>query len=466
MRSPSDVAYDAPLVTVGKRFEPPCGAAFAARGGIWQSAKAEQMMTHEAQDQASLFDAVYSAYKEFINPPLARFMKIAGAGIEMEARGVRIYDHTGKAYLDFCGGYGVFTLGYMHPKVVAAVREQLNHMALSSRILFNAKTAALAKALADLAPGDLKITFFSNSGTEAVEAALKLARLSTKRVHIVSTSNGYHGKTMGSLTATGRDVFKEKFEPLVPEFEHVPFGDLAALDTALAGAAAFIVEPVQCEGGVILPPDGYLRGARELCSRHGALFIADEVQTGLGRTGYLWGVDAEGVVPDIMTVAKGLSGGVIPIGATISRHDVWMSAFGDSPLLHTSTFGGNPLACTAGLAALEVLIDEHLVEKSKSQGEYLLEQARALQRRFPEVIASVRGRGLIVGLELSHEGYGGVIIPESLRLGLTAAYTLNQQRVIRLEPPLIVTRAEIDEAIAILAQAVAKAKEKLGALSA
>jgi len=167
-----------------------------------------------------------------------------------------------------------------------------------------------------------------------------------------------------------------------------------------------------------------------------------------------------------MTVAKGLSGGVIPIGATIARHDVWMRAFGDSPLLHTSTFGGNPLACTAGLAALDVLVDERLVEKSRTQGAYLLEQARKLQARFPEVIDSVRGRGLVVGLELRHEGYGGVIIPESLRLGLTAAYTLNQQRVIRLEPPLIVTRAEIDEAMAILAQAVAKAKDKLGALSA
>ncbi|MBV8165054.1 MAG: aspartate aminotransferase family protein, partial [Candidatus Eremiobacteraeota bacterium] len=387
------------------------------------------MMTHEGQDQASLFDTVYTAYKEFINPPLARFMKMAGAGVEVESRGCRIYDHTGKSYLDFCGGYGVFTLGYLHPRVVAAVREQLDHMALSSRVFFNAKTAALAKALADLAPGDLSITFFSNSGTEAVEAALKLARLSTKRKHIVSTFNGYHGKTMGSLTATGRDVFKQKFEPLVPEFEHVPFGELTALDRALEGAAAFIVEPVQCEGGVIIPPDGYLKGARDLCTKHGALFIADEVQTGLGRTGYLWGVDAEDVEPDIMTVAKGLSGGVIPLGATIANHDVWMRAFGDAPLLHTSTFGGNPLACAAGLAALEVLVDEDLVEKSRLQGAYLLERAQALARKHPEVIATVRGRGLVVGLELHHEGCGGVIIPESLKRGLTAAYTLNQQRV-------------------------------------
>jgi putrescine aminotransferase len=416
------------------------------------------------EQQLTLFDTVYTAYKEFINPPLARFMKIAGAPVEVRAQGCRVWDHTGRSYLDFCGGYGVFTLGHMHPKVVAAVREQLDKMALSTRVFFNDKTAALAKALADLAPGDLRISFFSNSGTEAVEAALKLARLSTKRAHIVSTQNAYHGKTMGSLAATGRDVFKESFKPLVPEFEHVPFGDLDALERALPGAAAFIVEPIQCEGGVVIPPDGYLRGVRDLCDAHGALFIADEVQTGLGRTGYLWAVDAENVVPDIMTVAKGISGGVIPIGATIAKADVWMRAFGKTPLVHTSTFGGNPLACVAGLAALEVLVEERLVERSRDMGAYMLERGRAIAARHPDVVAQVRGRGCVVGVELTSEGYGGVIIPECLRLGMTAAYTLNQQKVIRLEPPLIVTKAEVDEAMSILEQGVAKAKEKLGKL--
>ncbi len=411
------------------------------------------------------FDDVYAAYKDYINPPLARFMKLAGATVETESRGVRIYDENGKSYLDFCGGYGVFTLGYMHPKVVAAVRAQLEHMALSSRVFFNAKTAALAKELARIAPGDLQISFFSNSGTEAVEAALKTARLSTKRTMIVATHNAFHGKTMGSLTATGRDLLKDSFKPLVPEFCHVPFGDLDALDRVLPGAAAFIVEPVQCEGGVMVPPDGYLRGVRDLCDTHGALFIADEVQTGLGRTGYLWGVDHDGVVPDIIAAAKGLSGGVVPIGATITRHDVWMRAFGHAPLLHTSTFGGNPLACTAGLAALQVLEEEGLVQRSRDMGAYLLDRASQLMARHPDVIAQVRGRGLVVGVELTNEGYGGVIIPECLKLGLTAAYTLNQQKVIRLEPPLIVTKDEIDEALALLGQGVVKAKEKLGELA-
>jgi putrescine aminotransferase len=416
-------------------------------------------------DQESLFDAVYTAYKEFINPPLARFMKVAGATVEVTAHGCRIYDHTGKSYLDFCGGYGVFTLGYMHPKVVAAVKAQLDEMALSSRVFFNAKTAALAKALADLAPGNLQISFFSNSGTEAVEAALKLARLSSKRTKIVSTHNAYHGKTMGSLTATGRELLKEYFEPLVPHFEHVPFDDLDALDRALEGAAAFIVEPIQCEGGVNVPRDGYLKGVRELCDKHGALLIADEVQTGLGRTGYLWGVDHDGVVPDIMACAKGLSGGVVPIGVTISKADVWMRAFGKAPLIHTSTFGGNPLACTAGLAALEVLMDEKLVERAREQGAYLIERVRAIHQRHPEVIAAVRGRGLVIGVELTNEGYGGAIIPECLKHGLTVAYTLNQQKVIRLEPPLVVTKADIDEAMIIFEQGTSFARAKLGPLA-
>lgn len=411
------------------------------------------------------FDAVYEAYKEYINPPLARFMKLAGATIETEASGCRIYDENGKSYLDFCGGYGVFTLGYQHPKVVAAVREQLAHMALSSRVFFNSKTAQLARELAQIAPGDLQISFFSNSGTEAVEAALKTARLSTKRTKIVATHNAYHGKTMGSLTATGRDLFKDSFKPLVPEFVHVPFGDLEALDRELPEASAFIVEPIQCEGGVIIPPDGYLRGVRELCDKHRALFIADEVQTGLGRTGYLWGVDHEGVVPDILAAAKGLSGGVVPIGATISKRDVWMHAFGHAPLLHTSTFGGNPLACSAGIAALRVLAEEQLVDRARTLGVYLLEAASAVMARHPDVIREVRGRGLVVGVELTSEGYGGVIIPECLKLGLTAAYTLNQQKVIRLEPPLVVTKDDIDEALRIFEQGVVKAKEKLGDLT-
>ncbi len=223
----------------------------------------------------------------------------------------------------------------------------------------------------------------------------------------------------------------------------MPFGDAAALDGALDGAAAFIVEPVQGEGGVNVPPPGYLAAARARCDAAGALLIVDEVQTGLGRCGKLFACEFDGVVPDVMTLAKGLSGGVVPIGAYIARPAVWNAAYAKAPLMHTSTFGGSPLACAAALAALDVLRDDGLVRNARERGAQLLAGARRVAAAYPAVVADVRGAGLLVGVELRSEGYGGTIIPEMLKRGVTAAWTLNLQRVIRLEPPLIVTEAEV-----------------------
>jgi putrescine aminotransferase len=280
----------------------------------------------------------------------------------------------------------------------------------------------------------------------------------------VSTINAFHGKTMGALSVSGREAFQTPFQPLLEGFARVPYGELDGLDEALHDAAAFIVEPVQGEGGVNVPPDGYLRAVRDACDRSGALFVADEVQTGFGRCGYRFGVDREGVVPDVMTLAKGLSGGVIPVGAFISRPDVWNRAFGKAPLVHTSTFGGSELACAAALAAMDVLEEDRLVDNARARGAQLAAGARAIAAEFPEVIHEVRGLGLLVGVELTSEGYGGWIIPEMLKAGVTAAWTLNLQRVIRLEPPLIVTEDEVDRALAALRTGVATAYEKLGRL--
>jgi putrescine aminotransferase len=412
----------------------------------------------------ALYDETYENYRTYVNPPLARVMKLSGSPVEVAAEGCTIVDHTGKRYLDFAGGYGVFTLGHRHPRVVAAVRAQLDVLALSGRTMFNPLLGRLAKRLAELTPGALQISFFGNSGAEAVEGALKLARAATQRTKIVATSDAYHGKTYGALSASGRDAFKRDFGPLLPNVVHVPFGDLAALERELDGAAAFIVEPIQAEGGVNLPPPGYLRGVREACDRAGALFIADEVQTGLGRCGRLFACDLERVVPDVMALAKGLSGGVVPIGAYIATAAVWNRAYAKAPLLHTSTFGGNELACAAALAALDVLIDDDLTANAAARGAELLAGARAVHARYPQVITAVRGAGLLVGVELAHEGYGGTIIPELLRRGVTAAWTLNQQRVIRLEPPLIVDAAQIAFALRAFDEAVAAAADRLGAL--
>jgi putrescine aminotransferase len=421
-------------------------------------------VTDGAAAQA-LYNETYENYRDYVNPPLARVMKLSGSPVEVSAGGAVIVDHNGKQYLDFAGGYGVFTLGYQHPRVVAAVRAQLDVMALSGRTMFNPLVGRLAKRLAELTPGDLKISFFANSGTEAVEGALKLARAATKRAKLVGTQGAFHGKTLGALSVSGREAFRAPFEPLLADAVHVPFGDLAALAALVDDAAAVIVEPVQGEGGVNVPPPGYLRGVRDLCDRSGAVFIADEVQTGLGRCGALFACDIEGVVPDVMTLAKGLSGGVVPVGAYIARPAVWNAAYAHAPLLHTSTFGGNPLACAAALAALDVLIDDDLSANARERGAELLAGARAIGARYPDAIAGVRGVGLLVGVELRNEGYGGTIIPELRKRGVTAAWTLNQQRVIRLEPPLIVNATQIATALRAFDEAVAVALDHLGVLA-
>jgi putrescine aminotransferase len=418
-----------------------------------------------ASSPAALAEETYENYRRYLNPPLARVMKVSGSPVEVRAEGSTIVDHNGKAYLDFAGGYGVFTLGHRHPRVVAAVKDQLDRIALSGRTMFNPLMGRLAKRLAELTPGDLSIAFFANAGTEAVEGALKLARAATKRPAIVSTFGAFHGKTLGSLSASGRDTFREPFMPLLADVRHVPFGDASALRAVVdEDVAAVIVEPIQGEGGVNIPPAGYLRDVRAICDAAGALMIADEVQTGLGRCGAMFACDRDGVVPDVMTLAKGLSGGVVPIGAYVARPGVWNAAYAKQPLLHTSTFGGNELACAAALAALDVLLDEDLVANAAARGAQLLEGVRATTARHPAVIADARGAGLLVGVELRSEGYGGTIIPELLKRGVTAAWTLNAQRVFRLEPPLVVTAAEVDVALRAFDGAIAAAFEQLGTL--
>jgi putrescine aminotransferase len=418
----------------------------------------------DAAKAASLYDETVDNYRRYVNPSLARVMKLSGSPVAVRASGTTIWDHAGKAYLDFAGGYGVFTLGHSHPRVVAAVRGQLDAMSLSNKTMFDPLVGQLARALAELAPGNLAISFFANSGAEAVEGALKLARAATRRTKIVATLDAYHGKTFGALTASGTERYKTPFGPLVPDVVHVPFGDARALEAAIADAAAFIVEPVQGEGGVIVPPLDYLRRVREICDASGALFIADEVQTGLGRCGYTFACDRDGVVPDVLVLAKGLSGGVMPIGAYVTTATVWDAAYAKTPLVHTSTFGGSPLACAAALEALAVLRDDELAENARIRGERLLAGARAIAAEYPSVVRDVRGLGLLVGVELRSEGYGGTIVPEMLKSGVTVAWTLNRQRVIRLEPPLIVSETEIDIALVALRSAVHVAHERLGVL--
>ncbi len=421
------------------------------------------MGTIDSTGTREILEEVHRKYREYLNPSLARLMKFSGYNaVEWSGEGAVVRDIDGNEYLDFAGGYGVFSLGHRHPKVMAAVEEQLRRMPLSAKVFFNKPLADLAEILGAASPGDLKYSFICNSGTEAVEGAIKLARMATGKTQILSTVNSFHGKTMGSLSASGRDLFKIPFEPLIPEFIHVPYGDAGAIRGAITEhTAAVILEPIQGEGGIIVPPDEYLPSVRKTCNEHGILLIADEIQTGLGRTGRLFAVEHWNVTPDIMTLAKALGGGVMPIGAFLGTPAVW-EAFKPHPLIHTSTFGGNPLACAAGIAAMNVIRDEKLCENSTIQGEYLLLVLRKIQACYPDIIAEVRGKGLMVGVEMTEEKYGGTVIMEMARRRVIGVYTLNKPKVIRFEPPLIVSRNQIDQAAAAFEAAVKVARENLG----
>ncbi len=413
-------------------------------------------------DKQQMIDETIAKYEQYINPAMAKLFRFMGlATIEWRAEGNVIYDINGKEYIDCLGGYGVFSLGHRHPQVVAAVKQQLDLMPLSSKVLFDKPMADLAELMAAITPGDLTYSFFVNSGAEAVEGSLKLARIHTGRSKVIATTNSFHGKTLGALSATGRDMFREPFQPLLTGFSHVPFGDIAALHSSVDNdTAAVIIEPIQGEGGIIVPPAAYLPAVRDICDRSGALLICDEVQTGLGRTGKMFAVEHAGVVPDILTTAKALGGGVMPIGAFTARKAVW-EKYITSPFLHTSTFGGNPLACAAAIAAITAIREEGLVAKAAQSGQYFLDKLTGLARTYPEIIKETRGKGLMIGVELTKEGIGGLILSEMIDKGVLIAYTLNNPKVIRIEPPLTIEQRQIDYVVAALAAALAKAQEIL-----
>lgn len=401
-------------------------------------------------------------YEQYINPAMAKLFRFMGLStIEWEAEGTIIRDIDGKEYIDCLGGYGVFSLGHRHPKVIEAVKQQLDFMPMSSKVLFDKPLADLAELLAEITPGDLQYSFIVNSGTEAVEGSLKLARVHTGRNKFVATTNSFHGKTLGALSATGRDMFREPFQPLLTGFSHVPFGDSDALSQVVdSETAAVIIEPIQGEGGIIVPPDSYLQAVRDICDKKGALLICDEVQTGLGRTGKMFAVEHSGVVPDIIATAKALGGGVMPIGAFTARPKVW-DKYITSPFLHTSTFGGNPLACAAAIAAIGVIRDEELSQRAEQSGRYFIDKLSELAKTYPEVIAQVRGKGLMIGIELTKEGIGGLILSEMIDKGVLIAYTLNNPKVMRIEPPLIIEQQQIDYVITALSSALGKAQDML-----
>ncbi len=372
--------------------------------------------------------------------------KLSGAegAVEFRDEGVYTYDNKGRRYLDCLGGYGIFNVGHRHPRVVNAVKMQLDQVCLHSQELINPWSAHLASQLAAITPGDLQYSFFCNSGSEAVEGAIKLARLYTGKTEIISTKNAYHGVSMGALSATGRDVFRKPFAPLLNGFSHVEFGNVEAMEAAITDeTAAVILEPIQGEGGINVPSDGYLQKVRQLTEKYGILLILDEVQTGMGRTGRMFACEHEGVVPDILCLAKALGGGVMPIGCFMSTAKIW-KVLEPNPTIHNSTFGGNPLACSAASATIEVLLDEHLPARAALMGNYFMRKLNELKERYPHHVFDVRGKGLLIGLEFTSKDLREAVQVELFHRGVIVASTLNSNRTFRIEPPLIITESQIN----------------------
>ena len=370
-----------------------------------------------------------------------RYPLVAAAG-----EGCWLTDIDGKKYLDFLAGVAVNNLGHCHPKVVAALQDQAGKLLHCSNYFHIPQQIELAEILCTHSFGDR--VFFCNSGAEANEAALKLVRkysadkYGDNRSEIITAQGSFHGRTIATISATGQEKIRSGFSPLVPGFKYVPFGDIQAIEAAITPqTCAIMLEPIQGEGGINLPPEDYLQGVRELCNERELLLIFDEIQVGLGRTGYLFAYQHDNVEPDVMTLAKALAAGP-PIGAMVAREEY---AAALSPGTHGSTFGGNPLIAAAGVAAMKVLLEDDILDNCITMGIYLRSKLEQLREKYP-FISNVRGRGLMVGMELSIDG--GDIVKTALDQGLLINCTVG--KVLRFVPPLIVTQVEIDQMIGIL----------------
>lgn len=384
------------------------------------------------------------------------------AAVEWTGRGAEFEDVLGRKYIDFLGGYGMMSHGWAHPDIIAAVQAQLQRTPMPSQELIDPLRGVLARLLAEITPGNLSYSWFAASGTEAVEAAIKIAKLYTGKSAFIVGVKAFHGKTMGSLSMMGKADYRQPVGLLYggPVY-HVPFGDADAVEKQLEicekvgiGVAAVLFEPIQGEAGGIVPPDDFWPRIRAATQKYGVLLIADEVQTGLGRTGKLWGVDHWNVAPDILAVAKSLGGGVMPVSAISTTEEIFKPMMYPNPFMHTTTTGGGALACSAAIAAINVTLRDDLPRQAAEKGAYLMPHLQALADRFPDLYKDVTGRGLLIGQHFQTPELGYKVAAGMFKRGVVVAGTLTSAQTIRIEPPLVISYAEIDEGLNRLYDAV------------
>ena len=364
----------------------------------------------------------------------------------VKGRGDLLWDQDGKEYIDCTGSYGSCIVGYCHPRVVQAIKDQSEKLTSCHGFMYNDSRSELLQKITRIVPKSLQRVFLSNSGAEAVECALKLARKFTGKKEIIAMMGAYHGKTFGALSATWDKKYRDPYAPLLPGIRHVPFGNVDKVAESIsAETAAVIVEPIQGESGIKVPPEGFLKELRERCDEKDVLLILDEIQTGFGRTGTLFAFEHEGIVPDITCLAKGVAGG-IPIGLTLSKNEIMSSLkVGE----HSTTYGGNPLACAAAAATIDVLEQENLTERARAEGQYFISKLKDLQDQH-RIMREVRGRGLMIGVEARFEVLG--LILGSLKKGVLLLDA--GRNVLRFLPPLVITRQHIDRTIEVLDEVI------------
>lgn len=423
----------------------------------------------DAEKERIVADSIEN-FNTHVNPGWLNYRKSVStnaAFIEWSDSDESFKDLFGTEFIDCLGGFGIYTIGHRNPVVIEAVQAQLNRYCLHSQELVDPLRGYLAKLVAMITPGDLQYAFFTNGGAEANEMALKLARLASGKHYFISTVGGFHGKSMGALSATGKGTYRKPFLPIIQGVQHVEYGNAEAARSAIKNlievgesVAAMIVEPVQGEAGIIIPPDGYLKSLREICDEFGVILIFDEIQTGMGRIGAMWGADYFNVVPDILTFGKSFGGGVMPITGIVARPHLWTDELKENPwILGSPTFGGNPLACAAAIAAINFTIENDIPTKIAEKGAYLMKQLKALQTSH-SLLVDVRGLGLLIGLEYATPEIGWAVSKGLFKRGIITGGTLNNARVNRIEPPGIISYETLDKIVLKLDETLAEVEDE------
>ncbi len=409
-------------------------------------------------------------FDNYVSPGWLKYRKSVStnaAVVEWKDYGAYCTGLYGEEFIDCLGGFGIFTCGHRNEEIIEVVKAQLEHQALHSQELLDPLRGYLAKAVADITPGDLQYCFFTNGGAEAVEMALKLARIATGGRWYISTVGAFHGKSMGAVSMAGKGTYRIPYTPMVQQVQHVEYGNAEDMRKAIRNlhavgekVAAVILEPIQGEGGVIIPPKGYLKEVRKICDEYGVALIFDEIQTGMGRTGTMWRCEAEDVTPDIMTFGKAFGGGIMPITGIICRPHMWTQDLIDNPwLLGSPTFGGNPLACSAAIATIDYMLKNDIPGQCRDKGEYLINGLNKLWRKYPEVIDEVRGVGLMIAVEFCHSDVGYDVAKGLFARGVMTAGTLVNAKCIRFEPTAVITKEDIDKVIERMDAALSDTKK-------